>query len=515
MEAREEYEGIWSQLGSRAIEELIDLPLMQDRESVATLDVLTTVLAPTLYTDENLYALTSCRAVNISVVSGNSDAAPALYASVGLRAGDRFGDYDAGYRFAKMACDLTERRGLKRFGGKTYLVFALVVPWTRPVREGIDPARRALQLANEQSDPTFAAYACRTLISTLLASGDPLDHVEREAEHGFEFARTVRFEFAVDMISAPLALVRTLRGETAKFGSLDHSAFTERSFEERLTGQPALALPECFYWIRKLQARFFAGDYASAIDAGERAERWLSPSASRSVFPLGRAGIHRFAALSRAACCKPMGPDPYAKHREALAAHEAQLRAWAVNCPENFENRVALVGAEIARIEGRELDAERLYEQAIGSAHDDGFIQNEAIAYELAARFYAARGFRQFAHLYLRSARYGYLRWGAVGKVRQLDEPDPNLRQEDSLPGPTSTIGAPVEHRQANRPSAGRWRMPTTRQHPCRAAPPEPRRSRRWRYPSGKGSAAASRSISSGACRAAGSTERTGCGRGR
>jgi len=42
--------------------------------------------------------------------------------------------------------------------------------------------------------------------------------------------------------------------------------------------------------------------------------------------------------------------------------------AWAEHGPENFANRAALVGAEIARIEGRELDAERLYEQAIRSA---------------------------------------------------------------------------------------------------------------------------------------------------
>ena len=119
------------------------------------------------------------------------------------------------------------------------------------------------------------------------------------------------------------------------------------------------------------------------------------------------------------------------QHLAALADHRKQIAVWAENCPQNFENRAALVGAEIARIEGRELDAERLYEQAIGSARANGFIHNEALAYELAARFYAARGFRQIADLYLRNARYGYLRWGAVGKVRQLDETYPDLRQEE------------------------------------------------------------------------------------
>src|SRR5262249_48352841 len=119
---------------------------------------------------------------------------------------------------------------------------------------------------------------------------------------------------------------------------------------------------------------------------------------------------------------------------------------WAENCPENFENRAALVGAEIARIEGRELDAERLYEQAIRSSHANSFVHNEALANELAARFYAARSFETIAQAYLRRARYCYLRWGAAGKVRQLDELYPFLREEEPIPGPTSTIGASVEH---------------------------------------------------------------------
>ena len=93
------------------------------------------------------------------------------------------------------------------------------------------------------------------------------------------------------------------------------------------------------------------------------------------------------------------------KHIETLTAHHRQLEVWAENCPENFENRAALVGAEIARIDGRAFDAMDLYEQAIRSAQANGFVHNEALANELAARFYAACGFEQIAHLYLRNAR--------------------------------------------------------------------------------------------------------------
>jgi PAS domain S-box-containing protein len=105
-----------------------------------------------------------------------------------------------------------------------------------------------------------------------------------------------------------------------------------------------------------------------------------------------------------------------------------------------------LVGAEIARIEGRLLDAEQLYEKAIRSAHANGFVQNEAVANEVAARFYAARGFDKIARAYLQDAKRCYLRWGADGKVRQLEELYPYLREDEPVPGPTKTMGAPVEH---------------------------------------------------------------------
>src|SRR4029077_19272605 len=93
-----------------------------------------------------------------------------------------------------------------------------------------------------------------------------------------------------------------------------------------------------------------------------------------------------------------------------------------------FANRAALVGAELARLEQRELDAERLYEAAIHSAREHGFVQNEGLAHEVAARLYTARGFDTIAHAYLREARRCYLRWGAIGKVRQLEQLEPDIR---------------------------------------------------------------------------------------
>jgi PAS domain S-box-containing protein len=200
-------------------------------------------------------------------------------------------------------------------------------------------------------------------------------------------------------------------------------------------------LVACWYWIRKLQARFHAGDYAQAVAASATARRLLH--AIVGLFE--EADYHFFTALARAAALDSATPDERRDHSEALAQHHKRLALWAEQCPANFADRAAMIGAEIARLEGRELDAEGLYEQAIRFAREQGFVQNEGLAFELAARFYAARGFEAFVELYIRRARYCYQRWGADGKVRQLNELYPRLRENEPALDSQGTSGAPVE----------------------------------------------------------------------
>jgi predicted ATPase len=120
-EARREYERIWSQLGSRTIESLIDLPLMSDAASLATLDVLTKLGPPAHWTDAKLRSMVICRAVNLSLEGGNCDGSCYAYAVLGRFAGPEFGDYQAGLRFGRLGYELVEQRGLKRFQARTYL----------------------------------------------------------------------------------------------------------------------------------------------------------------------------------------------------------------------------------------------------------------------------------------------------------------------------------------------------------------------------------------------------------
>jgi tetratricopeptide (TPR) repeat protein len=300
--------------------------------------------------------------------------------------------------------------------------------------------KRQRRTAEDSGDLVFAAFSRANLVANLLAGGDPLPGVEQEADEALGFAKKMGFGLAADFITGQLRFIRNLRGLTPSFTSFNDGEFDEQEFEQHLEGDARLAMANCRYWMRKLQAQFLAGDYSSALEAAFKAQRFLSRA--QSFFEV--AEFHFYAALAHAVCHGTASAPERSKHLEALKRHARQIEIWNENCPENFRCCATLIAAEIARIEARELDAERLYEEAIQSAREQGFIQNEAIAHEIAARFYSTRGFEAIAKAYLKNARYCYLCWGALGKVRQIDLRYPSLNEDRTSLSSVLAIGTPV-----------------------------------------------------------------------
>jgi PAS domain S-box-containing protein len=435
-----EYNRIWSLVGNRQIEDLVDLPLLNDADVLDMLDVLGEIVHPAMFFDENLSTLVVCRMVSLCLEHGNCDASCFGYVWFGMFAGPRFNNYKDGFRFGQLGYDLVEKRNLTRYQARTYVSFGTLTPWAKHAAKGRELIRRAFDVAYRTGDLQFSAYSWHSLIANYLAVGDPLSEVQLETERGLKFVTKAGFGLVIENCRANLGLIRTLRGLTATFGCFDADDYNESDAEHRFASNPLLALSEFFYWTRKSQARLFAGDYVSSVEASRRAHQLLWPAASQV-----ETGDFRFyAALAHASAWNSASSEERQKHFAALNGHHRQLETWALHCPANFETKTALVGAEIARIEGRMLDAEHFYEAAIRSASENGFAHCEAIANECAGRFYSARGFAKIAQVYLRDARDCYLRWGADAKVRQLEEWYPQIKAEKTS-SDTGTILAPVK----------------------------------------------------------------------
>jgi PAS domain S-box-containing protein len=434
-----EYETVWQTLEERPIESLIDLPLMTDPELQAAMQALTDLTLAAYLTDYHLWCLQVCRMVKVSMLHGTSGAGALAYGYCGCML-PVFHRYRDAYSFAKLACDLVEKHGFIAYQSKVQYAMGTVAFWTQPVATAIGFMRAGFRTAIETGDLTFACYGLYQSVTGLLLRNDPLGAVWRESEMALDFARKAEHGDAVGITQSQQRFIATMQGRTSSLSTFSDAQFDEAAFEAWLRGnrRPLMVV---WYWILKLKARFLSGDYAEALTAADKAKPLLSAAAGQ----IQLLDYFFYAALTVSALYENASADAQSGWRELLTAHREQLGEWADTYPSTFADKHALVSAEIARLEGREADAMRLYEQAIQSARENVFVQNEGLAHEVAARFYAARGFETIAHAYLRNARHCYLRWGADGKVRQLEQSHPELREAPTPPPPTAMFGAPVE----------------------------------------------------------------------
>jgi PAS domain S-box-containing protein len=276
-------------------------------------------------------------------------------------------------------------------------------------------------------------------VTNLVVRNDPLDAVWRESEMALDFVRKAGFRDVADIIRSQQRFIATMQGRTATFSTFSDAHFDEATFEAQLTGD-RLAQLVCYYWIVKLKTRFMSGDFAEALAAADMAKSLLGAAAAQ----IQLLDYFYYSALTVAALYEKASADEQSGWRDLLAAHREQLHEWAQNYPPTFADKHSLVSAEIARLEGRDADAMRLYEEAIRSAREHGLVQNEGLGHEVAAGLYAARGLEQIAQLYRRNARDCYRRWGAEGKVRQLEQLHPELRADPTSAPATAMFGASV-----------------------------------------------------------------------
>jgi predicted ATPase/signal transduction histidine kinase len=436
-----EYETVWQTLNGRPIESLIDLPLMTDPELQAAMQVLSVCQTPAKFTDFHLWCLLGCRMVKVSMQHGTSGASAHAYGYWGSMLGPVFHRYSDAYRFVKLACHLVEKHGFIAYHAKVYHATGTVAFWTQPIGTAIDFMRATFRTATETGGLTYACYSMCQSVHGLLLRNDPLDAVWRESERGLDFVRKAGFRDMADAIVSQQRFIATMQGRTATFSTFSDAQFDETAFEAQLMGDRTTTMV-CLYWIVKLKTRFLSGDYAEALAAADKAKALLWASA---VW-IQLLDYFYYAALTVTALYEKASVDEQNRWHDLLMAHREQLREWADSYPPTFADKHALVSAEIARLEGQDADAMRLYEQAIRSAREHGFVQNEGLAHEVAARFYTARGLDTIGHSCLRNARDCYDRWGALGKVKQLEQSHPHLRQEPASLPSDNAIGTPVEH---------------------------------------------------------------------
>ncbi len=413
---------VWALLGERPIESLIDHPWIKDQDMEAMMSVLATLFGAALYTDQRLLVLQACRMISLILRHGTTIAAANAYVWYGVVLGSVFKRYREGHAFGLLASAFVERYELAAFRGKVHYVQQLVSHWAEPLPRTPDALIRVFQQALQAGDLLIACYCYCQIVTNRLAMGDDLEEVYQESIARLAFVRKAGIRDLELTLHHVQGYVQQLRGLTRSFGSLSWEDGDEESFEAGLTPK-RMSTMRCWYWTLKMQARYLSGAYAEAREAGARAAELTWSTMAR----LQLLDFHLFRALTLAAGFGEQSPEEQRQSLEAIQAHQQQLADWASNVPSTFRAPERMVSAELARITGRKDEAIDLYEEAFQAAREQGFIQNVALASELAARFWRERRVPSIAESYARKAREAYLRWGAKGKVQHLDAQWPHL----------------------------------------------------------------------------------------
>ncbi|MEH2474380.1 PAS domain S-box-containing protein [Nitrobacteraceae bacterium AZCC 2161] len=429
---RAEYEEMRRAVGDRPIESLVDLPMMDDLEMRAVMKLFSALGELAYHADGDLFQMISCWMVKLSCRHGTSEYSTIGYGAIAVVLGPAFHRFADGEAFARLAVAIAERYGFSAQKAGAHFLMQMAVLWTRPIEDALTCLEAAIRSVGETGEMVYACFNRQHRLTDLMARGDPLDQVWLESAGALDFVR--KYKFGQLVILSIQGFVQSLRGGAGSSAPLDEAALEARVLRG---GVPLVA---CFHWILQLQRHVLLGNAERALEFAAKAKPILW-SARLNLQSMDYCFYH---SLAIAAVFEAASPERRAALREDLIEHLASFQRWAASCPATFAHKHALVSAEWARLAGGDIEAMQLYEQAVRSAAERGFLQDRALAGELAARFYRLRGLDKVADTYLDEARDCYARWGAKAKVAQLDQGHPRVRQQAPLVL-KPTIEAPVE----------------------------------------------------------------------
>ena len=335
------------------------------------------------------------------------------------------GSHATGYEWGQLCLALQEKFANVKQRAEVHFVYAYFAhSWMRPLRTTEDYYQTAYQAGVDTGDFFHAGCACSGLTQNRHLRGAPMDATLVECDRFLPFLDQIGAQENAGTVLSVRQAIRCLRGETHGPASFSDDTFDEAAFVPTLRDYGSKHFAH-YYWVNKLQTLFLWHDYDAALNAAQTSATYLKESLG-----MQHAVEHHFyTALLYADLYATHAPGPRARWRRVVQRTSAMFRKWAARCPENFAHKASLLSAEFARISGRHDRARAGYDAAIEQAAEQGFIQNEALASELAARFYAQAGQTRLARFYLREAMAGYQRWGADAIANALP-----ARYADTIP---------------------------------------------------------------------------------
>jgi histidine kinase len=402
-------------LGGRPVSSLIDAGPMKEESFVAAMRVMTNVFSAVYISYQAMMPLFVLRQVQLSIRHGNHALSAFAYANYGLILCGILGDIPRGYAFGQLALQVVEKLGAHQVKTKTqFSVSTFISHAKEPLRNTLQPLLDAYQNGLETGDIEYAAWSTLAYSYSRFYAGAPLGEIESEMNALLESVARLKQESALSKVRLWRQAVANLRADEPSSdlaGDYYDEAAMLGALSENNQASEAVMLH-----LNKLMLAYLFGDYAQAVRSGGETRRYLFSTPGTTSFPV----FYFYDSLARLAA----GGDADLRQ---VRRNQSKLQRLVRHAPMNHEHKHCLVEAECCRVRGENKQAAQLYELAIDGASKNGFQQEEALAAELAARFYLGRGRTRIGKGYLTHAYYLYGRWGARAKLRQLARAYPEL----------------------------------------------------------------------------------------
>jgi predicted ATPase/signal transduction histidine kinase len=397
-------------VGDRPIKELRSYRQADDEAVTAALELMRGTFLPLFMKRRELVTLAMAEVVRVSLEKGLAPMSGMAFSTWGRMVAHSRGDYAAGAAYAHLGIAVAEDSDTHRCGAQM-VAYGGTLWLTENLREVLDGLRRTFRIGVERGEAFYAGLTAANLSSMAFAFGEPLEQLYEENRGLARYIETNMGDLGVREIHLTQRAIEVLRGQRPQ----DDTLFDGEDNVDAVLGKMAGKNAEAVIWYHLIRSRiaYLFGDFAAAANAIER----TTPHVDASMTEFALIDVHFYGALAvsrgRDEEYALTAIEEHRKHLESIVDAGGGI---------NFQHKLLLIKGEQARLNGESERAASAYEDAIRMAGEGGFLADQALANEVAARHYLDRKLEKVAAVYLADARYGYEKWGATSKIEQLDE---------------------------------------------------------------------------------------------
>ncbi|MEG4964911.1 serine/threonine protein kinase, partial [Microcoleus sp. K4-B3] len=361
-------------------EDLANLPPMTDPDKLAAMRILNIMTTPAFVGNTAMFPPILYTKITLSIKYGNSPQVAFAYAWYGALLCGGLGDADSGYQFGKLAILLLNKFNTITLKSKIICIFnCLIRLWKEPLINTLEPLIEAIQSGVETGDLEYACHSTVNYCNQLFFSGGELKKLEQEQAKYVALTIKLKQEYDTLFVKINQQVVDNLLDKNSDKYFLLGESFNE---EELLPGIEASNTGTLLYayYVGKMILSYLFKEPDKTVSNAHLALQYADTGAG-----LMHMSIYNFYySLGLIALYPEAEPAQKEQYLSELTANQEKLNTWAFYAPSNFQHKYDLVEAEKARIMGQPLEAGDYYDRAIAGAKEQGYIQEEALANELA-----------------------------------------------------------------------------------------------------------------------------------